>query len=76
MEAEAAAYSVPGRSSDVTGMQLFDFVCYTAGLILFVLAAFNVQLPRPTEGRPSINLLALGLAFWILVPLVHLLDTL
>lgn len=58
----------------MTGLQLFDFICLLAGFILFVLAAFNVVIPRPD--RPAINLVALGLAVWILVPLVHLLAAL
>lgn len=53
----------------MTGMQLFDFVCYLTGFVLFVITGFNV-------GHPRVNLLAFGLAVWILVPLVHLLDAL
>jgi hypothetical protein len=53
----------------MTGMQLFDFVCLLTGFVLFLLAGFNVAHPR-------VNFVGLGLAAWILVPLVHLIDTL
>ena len=39
------------------------FVLYVLALVCFVLAAFGVPVPR-------VSLLALGLAFWVLVPLL------
>ena len=39
------------------------FVLMLIGLVLLVMAAFNVQAPRT-------NLLALGLSFWLLALLV------
>lgn len=48
----------------MTGLQLFDLICYLLGFIMFVLTAVGVATAR-------VNLLALGLAAWILVPLVH-----
>lgn len=59
----------------MSGIQVFDLVCFLVGLILFLMGAFNVVVPRPAEGRPALNLVSLGLAVWILVPLVHLLAS-
>jgi hypothetical protein len=45
-------------------MTAIYLLLYAAALILFVLAAFGVPARR-------VNLLALGLAAWVLVPLIH-----
>lgn len=44
-------------------MNLFDLIVLIAAFVCFALAAFNVS--------TRINLVALGLAFWVLLPLVH-----
>lgn len=49
-------------------MHTLDLILYVAALVLFLLATFNV---------PSrVSLLALGLACWVLVPLLDTFHTL
>lgn len=43
------------------------FLCYAVAFVLFLIAAFVHD--RPWTAR--VNLIALGLAAWILVPLVN-----
>ena len=43
-----------------------EFLLYLAAFVCFLLAAFSVR--APWAGR--INLIGLGLAFWVFVPLV------
>lgn len=43
-------------------MHTLDLILYVAALVMFLLAAFNVP--------ARINLIALGLACWVLVPLL------
>ena len=44
---------------------MLDFILLLVGFIAFVLAAISVAV------HPRVNLVALGLAAWILVPLHH-----
>ena len=44
-----------------------EFILYLAAFILFLLAAFAHARPWATR----VNLIALGLAAWVLVPLHH-----
>lgn len=46
---------------------MLDIVLYLIAAILFALTAFGV--------RTRVNLLALGLLAWVLVPLLHALGT-
>lgn len=46
-------------------MKTFDLIAYVVAAACFALAAVNA-------GHPRINLLALGLLAWLLVPLVTL----
>jgi hypothetical protein len=50
-------------------MEIVYFVLLLLALICFVLTAFGVQHSR-------VGLLALGLAFWVAVPLIHALRAL
>ena len=43
-----------------------EFILYLAAFACFLLAAFSVR--APWAGR--INLIGLGLAFWVFIPLV------
>lgn len=48
----------------MSGLELFDLVCLLTALVLFILTGVGIVTAR-------LNLLALGLAAWVLVPLVH-----
>ena len=48
-------------------MHTFNVVCYLLAAVFFALAALNVNSPR-------VNLLALGLLAWVLVPLAAALN--
>lgn len=48
-------------------MKLIYFLLLLAAAVCFVAAAFG----RTSIGRRSVNLVALGLMFWVLVPLIQ-----
>ena len=50
-------------------MNTLYLILLVLGLAAFLAAAFSVTINR-------VNLVALGLAFWILVPLIQLIDSL
>jgi len=54
----------PGRGRDMPDALVF--LLYLAAFVCFLLAAFSVR--APWAGR--INLIGLGLAFWVFIPLV------
>jgi len=43
---------------------MLDFLLYLVAFVCFLLVAFGV-------GPARVNLLAVGLAAWVLVPLIH-----
>lgn len=45
-------------------MELLELLLLLAGFICFLVAAFTAAFSR-------VNLMALGLALWILIPLIH-----
>jgi hypothetical protein len=58
----------------MTGIQVVDLILLLLGAILFLLGTFGVVVPR--TDRPALNLVALGLFCWILVPLINLIHSL
>lgn len=48
-------------------MRTFDIIALLVAAILFLLAGLNI-------GHPRLNLIALGLLAWVLVPLVTLIN--
>lgn len=46
-----------------------DFILYLLGLICFLIVVLQGLLGEP--GPRRVNFVALGLAFWIFVPLLH-----
>jgi hypothetical protein len=61
---ELVLFSIPGRST--TMPDALEFILYLAAFVCFLLAAFSVR--APWAGR--INLIGLGLACWVFIPLV------
>jgi uncharacterized membrane protein YhhN len=59
-------------------MRTFDIIMYILAIICFVIAAltYGLRAPATGPGRPlyAVHLVALGLAFWVLVPLVTLIN--
>jgi len=54
-------------------MRLFTLIMLILGALSFLV---EVIISRRPQGRPTpMNFVALGLLFWILVPLVHVADT-
>lgn len=60
----------------MSGLVIFDLICYLVAVIMFLLGGINVVVtrdPRPAFG--PINFIAFGLLAWVLVPLVNLIAT-
>jgi hypothetical protein len=63
-------------------MDTLYLILYIAAALCFLIAAFVASVVTRTDGTvrsPALtarfNLVALGLLFWVLVPLIHLIDT-
>lgn len=51
-------------------MNTLYLILYILAAVCFLAAAFLAVRPTTTAARPMPNLIALGLLFWVLVPLI------